>query len=397
MAVTKCTHKAIKIATMISLFIGLSLLCSYTMYGGTFISKYNYKLAAHPNLIRTNVNKSLSTLSTQHICSKYEWKMKGVNVINCTNSNNNNLTVAITSFHKHYKTSLETLIISNHIHYVTKHNYIYFDISELLFNDSNIQNYFKNSSRNPMYLMQKVFIVHAILTDSIFGDSIDYVLWIDFDAIFYNCSMSIQHILQYTQNIYSNNSLDIIFAKDYGPNSLLNTGVVLYKNTYWTKQLLLKQTYVFRNADKFKFAHIVKSMGEVDQLLPSVLLMGYDFHTDVDNVTDTLILNIFRAALKILAKIPNVSTRIKQTNDINYSKFVHKNYISLNAQSHSAVIPQIYINMLRGQWKWTLKHVKKSNSNGLIPFIMHFNGRIGKKQSLKSTIYKHKISSKCYL
>eukprot|EP01084_Bolivina_argentea_P199561 341455_1 len=371
------------------------------------------------NTIDADYNLMLHDMNlSTNDCDIYKWKLitKGANIINCTsNSTTNDLTIAIASFHYYvddYRfTIYEQMILQNHISYVIKHKYIYFDVSSLLFNNLKINKYFNDEIRNdqdphPMFKAQKSFIISSILSDKIFGNSIDYVLWIDFDAIFFNCSKSLQQILHYTQHIYSkfsdfsiniNNSMDIIFSKDYSRHDLLNAGAILYKNTNWTMQLLLKQTHMFKHADKFKLAPLINQYGLVDQLLWAPLLVGYDplkypFQIVAQTLNQTI--SKYRA---IFGEIPNRYINSSQISDLkhraiqnnpHYSIFIHDNYLGTDVMSHSAIIPQIHINMLQWQWRWTQRHSNRYNKDGRVPFILHFNG-INKKFKIKKFIQQH--------
>ena len=125
---------------------------------------------------------------------------QGLTVYDCRDSNPLNpsstktttkpLTIAIASFHhypnKHELTRYEKLILSNHIGYCIKHKYIYFDVNQYVFNDVEIAKYFDSTipSANAIFKAQKPFIIYNILTDNLYSNVIDYVLWVDFDAIF---------------------------------------------------------------------------------------------------------------------------------------------------------------------------------------------------------------------
>merc|ERR1712129_39084 len=91
----------------------------------------------------------------------------------------------------------------------------------------------------------------------------------------FNCTTSIESVIDYTHKLYAHTTADVIFCRDYF--SMTNSGVIIYKNTKWTKQTLRKQMFVFENANKFQYASIyihVRSL--VDQNIFNALMMGFD-------------------------------------------------------------------------------------------------------------------------
>ena len=304
-------------------------------------------------------------------------------------------TIAIASFH-HYPnkqelTRYEKLILSNHIGYCIKHRYIYFDVNNLIFDDKEIKKYFDATipSANAIFKAQKPFIIHSILNDDKFKDVIDYVLWIDFDAIFFNCSTSIESIINYTHNLYTksreysplnNNDIDIIFTRDYF--SMTNSGVIIYKNTNWTKQLLLKQMYVFQNAKDFQFSNIYLNVRHlIDQNVFNALIMGFD-----PPLNDTKYLKsgkgylelkkILKYELKIHDLIPKFQSFPKCMDDEHQFLEIHDKWIGENIRKHCGMIPQFYINVLMGEWIYANYYQK--NKFPYDPIIVHFASSIGK-------------------
>ena len=114
-----------------------------------------------------------------------------------------------------------------------------------------------------------------------YGDLLDAVLWIDFDAVFLNCSTSIDSIIENAERMYvgpdhgyniGGNTMDLIFSRDYF--SITNSGVVLFRNTEWTRNFILKQMFVFQNANHFQFASIYINVRHlIDQ---KVLILGFE-------------------------------------------------------------------------------------------------------------------------
>merc|ERR550525_613564 len=232
-------------------------------------------------------------------CIVHPWNGRDrLTVYDCTNNTpsmesapkHSNLSIGISSFH-HYPsnqelTRYEKLILSNHIGYAIRHRAVYFDVNELLFDDDGISDYFESTipSANAMLKAQKPFIVDSILKDKYYGDLLDAVLWIDFDAVFLNCSTSIESVIESAERMYfgsghgvesERNSMDLIFSRDYF--SLTNSGVILYRNTEWTQQFVRKLMFIFQNADHFQFASIYINVRHlVDQNVFNALILGFE-------------------------------------------------------------------------------------------------------------------------
>ena len=207
-----------------------------------------------------------------------------------------NLTIGIASFH-HYPsnselTRYEKLVLSNHVGYAIRHRAVYFDINELIFDDKTIRKYFHHTIplANAMFKAQKPFIINAILNDKYYGKLLDAVLWIDFDAVFLNCSTPIDSIIENAERMYfgadrgyniggnvkdGGNTMDLIFSRDYF--SITNSGVVLFRNTESTRNFILKQMFVFQNANHFQFASIYKHVRHlIDQNVFNALILGFE-------------------------------------------------------------------------------------------------------------------------
>lgn len=65
----------------------------------------------------------------------------------------------------------------------------------------------------------------------------DYIIWIDADAIFYDDSPNIKHIIN--QHL----DKDFIFSMDRPPLTNINTGVFIVKNTEYSRSFLKKWGY----------------------------------------------------------------------------------------------------------------------------------------------------------
>eukprot|EP01041_Mallomonas_annulata_P009299 gene9299-19298_t len=91
----------------------------------------------------------------------------------------------------------------------------------------------------------KVSIIRKLLTDS--TNNFDWVLWIDSDAVVVNITRSIEDTLK---EFYVHQNTSLIFA---GDTCILNTGVLLLKNTPWMHHALdeiWKMGEIFENKPK---------------------------------------------------------------------------------------------------------------------------------------------------
>lgn len=91
--------------------------------------------------------------------------------------------------------------------------------------EKNSEKIFKESEeRNPSWYKLKLLI------ENLKDEKYDYVIYVDADAIFVNHDFDIRNILQTHQT-------DLIIGEDFGPD-LINGGVLIFKNTKWSKSFL---------------------------------------------------------------------------------------------------------------------------------------------------------------
>jgi len=305
------------------------------------------------------------------------------------------LTVGIASFH-HYpsKNTLsryEKLVLANHIGYAIRQRAVYFDVNALLFDDERIATYFEDRipTAHAMFKAQKPFIINAILNDKYYGNLLDAVLWIDFDAVFLNCSTTIESVLANAERIYrrstfdvdsGRNSMDILFSRDYF--SLTNSGVILYRNTQWTRQFVRKQLFVFQNADHFRFAAIYRNVRHlVDQNVFNALIMGFE-----PKMNDSSYLRrgsgylalkeALLAEMRLHDSFPDWRSFAKCLDDEEQAVPIHSQCVGEQVRGHSAILPQFYINVLVGEWIYS--NYLKTGKFPYDPFIAHFASSIGK-------------------
>lgn len=102
----------------------------------------------------------------------------------------------------------------NKLEYAMKHGYRLHDQSSLI-----------NTSRPPAW--SKIAAVLDLLSDE---HQCDWVMWLDADTVIMNSDIKITSFLP------ANNSFDMLVASDKGGG--YNSGVFLFRNTEWSKQLL---------------------------------------------------------------------------------------------------------------------------------------------------------------
>ena len=103
--------------------------------------------------------------------------------------------------------------LQNQIHYATKHGY-----SFIAYDDTMVP--------FDIVTWNKVFVIQKHL------DNFEWVMWIDSDAIFTNMNITINEIIKSCDK-------DMIIADDIG-GWKMNTGVMFWKNTDWSKNILNK-------------------------------------------------------------------------------------------------------------------------------------------------------------
>ena len=134
--------------------------------------------------------------------------------------------------------------MNNHRHYASIHNYSYIRRKiPLLSFDQVLMSVPPKESRGGNSKMwvhwSKVPLIYWLLMEPY---NFDWVLWLDSDAVFKNMSTRIEDILkQYNIPFERNvaNIPDLIFS---GDTNVINTGVLLFRNSDWSRNML-KETY----------------------------------------------------------------------------------------------------------------------------------------------------------
>lgn len=100
-----------------------------------------------------------------------------------------------------------------------------------------------------------------LLLENLQNENYDYVIYIDSDAIFVNTDFDIRNIIQEHQT-------DLIIGEDFGPD-LINGGVLIFKNTEWSKNFLTRVWDVANYLSRGKY----KTDNWLEQTVFSAFLM----------------------------------------------------------------------------------------------------------------------------
>ena len=218
------------------------------------------------------------------------------NNINCKNLTISDTIVTTIAFYE----NIDIHIIVNHVNYAKQHNYDYFILrhelnDKYLNSDRDTKNTTVNLSSKQSRIsftssQQRVTLLYKLFFDENFigtiGNNVEKcqwkstskiynyekILWIDFDAIFLNDSISINNIINYSINKYiyynyimknnKNYNLSLIITGD--SSYKINAGVMILLKTNFTKFLL-------QSWDKF-----MKLAAMNDQIALAILLFGGD-------------------------------------------------------------------------------------------------------------------------
>lgn len=261
-----------------------------------------------------------------------------------TSNTGNDLRIIILSLNirdpmKFYKTktyfskdinSRYNIISRNKLLYAHKYGYKYMEITD---KSNAFLNYFKTYYDNKKLLNTSMYREQwnkPLLIKSVLNNPpndykhFDYLLWMDIDAAFINCSINIsQHIIQK----YPHKDIIASGSKD----SLINNGVFLLKNTNWTRQFIDKWifTKMSGNFNQF-FENSTRGMCRNcgDQSVFEILMVGFDpYKDDYDQLK--------RLRMKYLKGLKGYSWK-----EVNHSMKI----LPKNISNHVQILPQNMIN-----------------------------------------------------
>ena len=351
----------------IIIIIGITIIFSWN---SLYILKLHiYSLLNFQQItITTNINK---------YCTINQYFNNYSIIYNCTNSDNPNYTnssslkIAIISanFNNNNK-YYSKYIFSNHLSYVIKHKLIYIKINKI-FNKNNGFTKLNELNDNTLkYKGQKPYIFKQILSD--FDNYFDYLFWIDFDAIFYNCSISIDRdIINYNYDNNNNNNKDLIFGRDW--EGIINSGVLIIKNSNWIKNYFLNNSiYIIDNIHnkQYNFIYNFKNICKwADQSIFISLLTGFNPYKHNHNKYGKYLQKSFfiKKNSKNWYSLYNIMFNQSYTNI-----YIKNNFLNKNIRNHCVILPQFKINLEARAWfKYTQIYKKKFKYK---PFIIHFAG-----------------------
>ena len=261
-------------------------------------------------------------------------------------------------------------ILNNHLSYIIKNQYTYFKIDSLNFTKPIQTNKFHLESKKLwaakklQILLSKLEIIIKVLMD--YKNEMKYLLWIDFDVLFFNCSTKIEFgIIEKSKYLYNRkdkSAANLIFA--FNPTSIINSGVVLYKNTKWTLLFLKKMIKMSK-----QFASVINEVhrGWGDQNIFISILMGYNYNNSY-NETDKY--------LKYLRKDPCYENKRGTPNETwkwlgdNQQSLYLYNKLNKNIQKHVSLLSPFDMNL---GFKYYRNDISSSNFP-YQPFIVHFAG-----------------------
>mmetsp|Transcript_72554 Transcript_72554/g.115776 ORF Transcript_72554/g.115776 Transcript_72554/m.115776 type:complete len:453 (-) Transcript_72554:63-1421(-) len=390
-----CTKSKKEMAVLIILIV-LTVIVNFTCVS----SPYYIWLAARLDYYANGeyVLTEYDPLLFEQQCTVSEWQNNSITVYDCStpasSSTHNQLKIGIVSFHSYKSTDFVRFVTSNHVAYALQHNYVYFQAHNVIFNNSETHQYYTSLPvrneryyTNPIYKIQKPFILSVILSEWRNSDhmALDYVLWIDFDAIFYNCSISIPSVIQTAHQIYKGRLYgdDLIFSRDW--YTLANSGVVIWKNTEWSNDFLTKMKYMVENAHKELLDYDIN--GWFDQHIFNTLLLGYG-HENRWNRNDHD-KHAHKRFIRDAVKEQEHATKWHHGEYLlvnpEYNIYVHEEYLDDEIQRHTAMLPERYINLMLRHWiRTNYYHRHKLDGD---PYILHFAGDKTMKQFMKSPLF----------
>ena len=227
--------------------------CSFNavFFGGAFVffvvNHLVYPLFVKPKIVTTSlVSMNLTTselVETYHISNDHEHlQFLYSNYNKNNNASNPSTRIAIATIGFYSK--LNELVVENHKQYAKQHSYDYLILRHT------ITDVYKETG--PFGTQQRVMFIYKLLYDkqfemnAKFKSTYDIVLWIDFDALFINDSITIEDIIDYSMKQYNHNmnkcynmsydSLSMILTGDF--LAPINAGVIIFKKTQFLQSLL---------------------------------------------------------------------------------------------------------------------------------------------------------------
>ena len=341
----------------------------------------------------------------------------------CLHLSSSNYNINSTSMYRYVSTS-DTLvttiafyenikfeIVANHANYARQHNYDYFVLRHKLkdkhldlnsnskrmytYTDKdtgiNISNVSKPDTMSFIGSQQRVTLLYRLFFDNNFiiqdldflvsksklklSKNYQRILWIDFDAIFLNDSISIDNIINYSINKYSyynykmKNNLSLIMTGDWSYK--INTGVMILLKTNFTKFLL--QTW-----------HKLMKLGHTkNQIALGILLFGGNENLNILKRLSNCSDSNRQLAFELTSKLVENLNRMKQFNSSFHNNIFAENFGAVTqfqaTYSHNVLLSQQFGNNIafvkQGLMNSNIWNQFNNIDNVLKQWIMHFAGQ----------------------
>ena len=211
---------------------------------------------------------------------------------------------------------------------------------------------------------QKPFFIQSILKNKTQFNEFEWILWMDADAAFINCDISLRQLINeepitlkdVNQN-NSNQTIDLIINGD--KNAIVNNGIFAFRNSDWSLDFVNKWTYLI-SSQQFDATLDLFNNKWVDQSIFLAVLCGMD--PTKYKYTKTEIQSYAKKGLQTTVTTQQIHSAL--------------NRLPSNIQNHIGMMPR----ELWNSYQWRYPQNK---------FIIHCAGSGKCKKSLHSIIWKY--------
>ena len=237
-------------------------------------------------------------------------------IVTCKMHLKHNFTVCIADFHSSLDSSAEdsrihNLVLDNHKYYAASHQYDYYR------QDISLNNHADGSGWKPHISWSKIPLVIKLLNPPY---NYDWVLWIDSDAIFYNPNLNLFEVIKQNGVFSSKRGMSVakfIFSGDL--HNAINSGVMLIRNSKWTRSMLDEIWNIGENIEHFHNKRLGKGG---DNAAFSVFLGGCN-----STEKSLEILTKCHDATNLGSRDPELSKRIVQADEGIYQQMIQESIL----------------------------------------------------------------------